>query len=73
MDLWQVQHFPVLSLKNYQLCVIVQNANIPMIAFKKSQTINYLTKKKKKRWKRETKLEHSRGMHSRKPKNQADE
>lgn len=48
MDLWQIQHFPVLSLKNYQLCVIVQNANIPMIAFKKSQTINNPTKKIKK-------------------------
>lgn len=49
MDLWQIQHFPVLSLKNYQLCVIVQNANIPMIAFKKSQAINNSTKKKKKK------------------------
>lgn len=49
MDLWQIQHFPVLSLKNYQPCVVVQNANIPMTAFKKSQTIINPTNKKPKK------------------------
>lgn len=70
MDLWQSQHFPALSLKNYQLWVIVQNANIPMIALKKKIPNNKQPKKKKKGGKEKPNCSSSRGKHSRKPKNE---
>lgn len=60
------QHCP------WRITSCVQNANIPMIAFKKSQTINNPTEKKK-GGKEKPNWSSSRGMHSRKSKNQADE